>query len=370
MPAGSPPSWPCASRWVVGTVADRAVAAAALASARGGEAAPDAVADIPPDGSTAPLVPLTEQQVVRADRSRPGSIVAVYPKGGSPSLDYPVLRVPAAAATTKQRRAVERVLDVLRSSRTVSLASAAAFRDAHGAGSLAATKKPVKTVPLPDAATVQQLLLRLQSLAAPSRILALLDVSTSMRAPVGNGQNRAQVLRDAAIGAVALMRGEDQVGAWVFAADLTAGHDYAPLVGVQPLRVPEAGATHRDQVVASLRALPAHLKPGGTGLYQTVRDAVHTMQKSYDPRASNVVVVLTDGQNDRSKGPTLSALLGTLRSTADPKRPVRVIAVGISGDADMAALTRIAAATPGGRAYLAERPSTLQTVLFDALTNR
>ena len=55
-----------------GTVADRAVAAAALASARGGEAAPDAVADIPPDGSTAPLVPLTEQQVVRADRSRPG----------------------------------------------------------------------------------------------------------------------------------------------------------------------------------------------------------------------------------------------------------------------------------------------------------
>lgn len=350
-----------------GPDADRAVAAAALASARGGDAAPDGVSDIPDDGAQAPLVPVTEQQVVAAHRPQ---LVAIYPKGGSPSLDYPVLRIPAAATTAAERTAVNDVVDTLRSPRVRARLGRAGFRDAHGAGSLPATRRAVAGVPLPDATAVQTLLLRLQLLAKPSRILALLDVSTSMKAPAGGGRTRVQVLRDAAIGAVSLMPGRDQVGAWVFAARLSPGRDYAQAVPVLPLQNPENGKTHRDTVVGALQQLPGRLTPGGTGLYSTVRDAMAAMQRSYDPHASNVVVLLTDGQNDRSGGPSLSSLVSALRRAADPGRPVRVVAVGISKDADMGALTQIAAATPGGRAYLAEQPASLKTVLFDALTNR
>lgn len=350
-----------------GPDADRAVAAAALASARGGDAAPDGVSDIPDDGADAPLVPLAEQQVVAAHRP---NLVAVYPKGGSPSLDYPVLRVPAAATSEAQRDAVDRVVAALSTPRVRTLLGRVGFRDPRGAGSLPATDRQVAGVPLPDATALQTMLIKLQLLAKPTRMLAVLDVSTSMRAPAGARGTRAQVLRDAAIDAVSLMPGRDLVGAWLFAARLSPGHDYAPAVPVQSLQTPENGHTHRDTVVAALRQLPSRLTPGGTGLYSTVRDAVLEMQRTYDPGASNVVVLLTDGRNDRSGGPSLSSLLSTLQRSADPKRPVRVVAVGISGEADMGALTQIASATPGGRAYLAERPEALRSVLFDALTSR
>ena len=53
----------------------------------------------------------------------------------------------------------------------------------------------------------------------------------------------------------------------------------------------------------------------------------------------------------------------------DPARPVRIVAVGISQDADMAALGKMAEVTSGG-AFLAENPEDILTVLATSLLTR
>jgi hypothetical protein len=82
----------------------------------------------------------------------------------------------------------------------------------------------------------------------------------------------------------------------------------------------------------------------------------------------NSVLMVTDGTNE-DDGISLESLLDTLRSEADPVRPVKVIGVALGPDADLDALEQIADAT-GGAAYSAVDPTDLQTVLFDALRQR
>ena len=65
----------------------------------------------------------------------------------------------------------------------------------------------------------------------------------------------------------------------------------------------------------------------------------------------------------------LGPLLATLRSEADPDRPVKVIGVALGPDAGLTALQQIADAT-GGAAYSAVDPADLHRVLFDALRQR
>ena len=82
------------------------------------------------------------------------------------------------------------------------------------------------------------------------------------------------------------------------------------------------------------------------------------------------VLLVTDGANDDDPGGlAMPQLLDTLKSEADPNRPVKVIGVALGPDSDLDALKQIAAAT-GGAAYSALDPRDLQTVLFDALRQR
>jgi hypothetical protein len=79
--------------------------------------------------------------------------------------------------------------------------------------------------------------------------------------------------------------------------------------------------------------------------------------------------VVTDGADDDDQSIGLQGLLDTLRSEANPDRPVKVIGVALGPDADLGVLQQIAEAT-GGAAYSAKDPTDLQDVLFDALRQR
>jgi hypothetical protein len=119
-----------------------------------------------------------------------------------------------------------------------------------------------------------------------------------------------------------------------------------------------------------LDSIPDRLTPGGTGLYDTTLAAVRAARENYDPTAVNSVLMLTDGTNeDDGAGLELAALLDTLRSEANPERPIKVIGVALGPDADLEALQQIAEATAGS-AYSAVDPADLRTVLFDALRQR
>jgi hypothetical protein len=354
--------------------ADDAVVAAVLAAARGPAiSTSDALAAGSSNAADAPLVPVSEQAVYATHQSsKDSALVAVYPSEGSPRMDYPVLRVGRAGGAGSA--AVTAVVSRLRSADARAALREAGFRDASGTGPADAGSgtgiQEVAPGALPlDPAQTQQLLAQVARLAAPSRILAVFDVSTSMNGRVGDG-TRVTLARDAAKSALALIPDTSAIGLWDFAYHLNGGDDWRELVPTRRLDEQADGHSQRDLLGGALDQLPNSLAPGGTGLYDTTLAAVRAARNSYDPAAVNSVLLVTDGANDDDDtGTPLDQLVSTLTSEADRSKPVKVIAVGLGPDADMSALKQIASAT-GGAAYSAVNPADLQNVLFDALRQR
>lgn len=355
-----------------GEQGDTAVVEAVLAADRGAGGASGAVEAAGQNSADAPLVPVTEQAVYEARAAdAASSIVAVYPSEGSPVLDYPVVRV--GSPTGDQSRAVDAVVAVLTSEDARTAVAEAGFRDADGTAPPAAgeesgiREEAPATVQL-DPTGVQELFARLAALAAPSRLLAVVDVSASMEAPVGDG-TRATLARDAAKSALALIPGRSAIGLWVFARELGGGTDWQELVPIRTLDTEIDGRTQRDVLQEQADTFPSRLSPGGTGLYDTTLAAVRKARVDFDPTAVNTVVVITDGQDEDDGSIGLDGLLQTLAAEADPGRPIKVIGIALGPEADLSALQRIGEAT-GGDAYSAVDENDLQTVLFDALRQR
>jgi hypothetical protein len=356
-----------------GQDADTALVRAVLAASRTPTVdAEDALARVAADAADAPLVPIREQAVAAANRDAGSrALVAVYPSEGSPVLDYPVVRV--GEPDDALRPAVDAVVEVLTSDDAGTAARLAGFRAADGsafdgAGEATGTRQEAPRQLDLDPAATEELTDRLTSLAAPSRLLAVLDVSTSMEAPVGNG-TRATLARDAAKSALSLFPPDTAIGLWFFAKELDGDRDWDAVVPTRTLDTFVDGTSQADLLVEQLDALPSRLSPGGTGLYDTTLAAVRAAREDYDAEAVNSVLLLTDGQEDDDDGLALGELLAALRAEDDPQRPVRVIGVALGPDADLDAVERIAEAT-GGSAYSAVEESDLQNVVFDALRRR
>jgi Bacterial extracellular solute-binding protein/von Willebrand factor type A domain len=356
-----------------GEQADNAVVQAVLAAQRGPAiSAADGLATGRTGGVDAPLVPVSEQEIYTTNQAADASqLVAVYPTEGSPSLDYPTVRV--GSHDGDAAAAVEATVRRLTSDTARTAAVDAGFRDRDGAGPTDAADAGIQQAAPQalelDPAGVQALLSRLSSLASPSRILAVFDVSTSMEAPVGDG-TRATLARDAAKATLALVPGDYALGLWAFAYQLQNGQDWTELVPTRELDADVEGRPQREVLDDQLDSIPGRLTPGGTGLHDTTLAAVRAARDDYDPTAVNSVLVLTDGTNeDDASGLELDALLETLQTEANPQRPIKVIGVALGPDADLAALESIAEVTAGA-AYSAVDPADLQTVLFDALRQR
>jgi Ca-activated chloride channel family protein len=355
-----------------GEDADNAVVQAVLAAGRGDvPTVADAITAGTEGGADAPLVPVSEQEVLTANRAAASdSLVAIYPSDGSPSLDYPVLRVPTSDAATA---AADAVGSVLSAAEVGASARAAGFRDQQGAapegaGTGTGVQEATPTALQLDGAALQALFGRLSSLATPSRLLTVIDVSTSMNAPAGNG-TRATLARDATKSALTLLPDSYSGGVWAFAYELDGDKDHVELAPLRQFGADAGGKTQRQLLDEQFDTLPSLLAPGGTGLYDTTLAAVRAARDAYDPGSVNSVVLITDGENDDDTGIQLDALLETLRSEADASKPVKVVGIALGPDADLDALQQIADAT-GGAAYQALDPEDLQGVLFDAIRRR
>jgi hypothetical protein len=356
-----------------GEEADNAVVEAVLAAARTTPIAPaDALAAGAEGGEDAPLVPVSEQEVFRTNQdTEKASLIAVYPSEGSPFLDYPVLRVGERSGT--ERAAADAVVRALTSDRARALVHEAGFRSSAGeappdAGEQTGIQEAVPDKLSLDPTEVQALFARLSSLAKPSRLLAVFDVSTSMKATVGDG-SRATLARDAAKSALALFPDNSAIGLWAFARRLEGETDWVELVPTRTLAADAGGRPQRDVLTEQLDSIPDRLSPGGTGLYDTTLAAVRAARANYDPTTVTSVVIITDGKDEDEDTIGLDALLQALANEVDETRPVKVIGIALGPDADMGALEQIAAAT-GGDAYSAVDENDLQTVLFDALRQR
>jgi hypothetical protein len=180
---------------------------------------------------------------------------------------------------------------------------------------------------------------------------------------------RMEVAVDAARTALGVFPDQARVGLWLFSIDQGgAGTDYRELEPLRRLDAQVGDASQRQALDSAISGAVDETE-GGTGLYDTTLAAYREAVKRFDEGYFNSVVIISDGANDDPGSLELPGLLKALEKERDPGRPVRIIAIGISQDADMASLKKIAAATHGA-AYAAEDPRDILTVMSEALLGR
>jgi hypothetical protein len=316
------------------------------------------------------VAPVSEQSFLAFARANPGtSAHAAAPKTGAVLLDYPLATFDGEDADATQ--AGEALTRYLASADGKDLLRAASFRDPDGAGlgdGVGVGDVPVLQVPR-EAAVVKSTLRTWSVLTVPSRILAVFDVSGSMDFAAGDSTRMALTVEAAATG-LQMFPGSAQIGAWAFSdGSLTAGGvPYRKLLAIKGLDQQSGGATHRDRLRATLQSLP-RLTGGGTALDDSLLAAYREAQRTYDPDAVNTVLLLTDGSEDGSSTVSEGETVATLRREYNPAKPVQVIFIGISEDADVAALQRLSRAAHG-RYYVAREPGDIATVFIDSFLSR
>ncbi|GAB2867983.1 protein kinase domain-containing protein [Lentzea nigeriaca] len=325
-------------------------------------------------------------------------LVAMYPKEGTIFHDHPYIELTWPDMTKAKREVSADFLRYLRSPQAQKRFGELGFRDpSHASGELADDGNGVspgfgvKELPKPSARTLDKVLTAWSAVRKPANVLFVVDTSGSMKFGVTATEVQKQSCelevrqRDPAtqfcpskIELIQKYRGEivsgftdsDRLGLWNFSTAGSAGTgpgcrgDHCELSAISPLN-----EVKRQEIADKIRALPAE---GGTGLFDTVDQAVAVMRQQIDRKAINAVVLLTDGRNDKSTGLNLDQLLDRIKVTAGAE-PVRVftIAYGFASDEDARGrdeLKKIAEATAAG-AYEAKDPGTIADDLVAAITS-
>ena len=316
--------------------------------------------------------PASEQSAAAHDASAPGTVRTFVPQAGTISLDYPWL-VNRALPADRQALAATAVKALQSDAARAAIVNAGFRTGATTSGpTVDGEAAPAYTeLPAPTADDRTGALEQWDILRTDMRMLAILDVSGSMKQPGKGtrGMTRAKVTEEAAVTALKILPSGSRIGAWVFSTDQRGkGVDYKELARVEQLDTPYAGATWRERLVAVTRTLPKRLG-GDTGLYDTTAAAYQKMVGEYDGNYVNSVVIMTDGKNDDPGGGLdLKQLLARIKATSKGDRPVRVITIGM-GEADPRALQAISKAT-GGTSYIANTPADIQRVFVQALLAR
>ena len=284
---------------------------------------------------------------------------AAAPKEGTVVLDYPVLITADSSRRNTIASTITSFARVLDSAAADTALTQAGFRTA-GAGKPSPNVGAYTRV---DTATVAKTASDWSAKLRPTRAIAVVDVSGSMAWPApGGSTTRLDLVQQAASEAVDVLPGGAAIGLWSFSE--AAGDDRADHTVLVPTRQ-LASKDQRSLLTKEIAGLTARTG-GGTALHETALAAYQDAVDSYDPLAANTVLLFTDGTNDDPDSMDLPELVRQLEAASDPHRPVRILGIGITADADLGALQAIADAT-GGAAYVTERPEDVGAVLRKAL---
>nr|BFE58709.1 hypothetical protein GCM10020063_032350 [Dactylosporangium thailandense] len=319
--------------------------------------------------------PALEQDVLTYNKANPHTpLVAVYPSNGSADADNPYLILEAPWSSKDKQDTAKAFLAYARGPDGRKVFQDAGFRDPNRAAGPALTGSTfaarIKTVPravlLPE--SVKQSMDTWTALTRPTNVLLVLDVSGSMNEQVpGTGKTRMQLAKDAARSAVQLFAGDVDAGLWVFSTRQNGTTDYKQLVPIGRVGDPVAGKPRRDQMTTAIDKLTA---AGDTGLYDTAAAAQQAVADTYQPGATNLVVLMTDGRNDDSTGGlNLDQLREKLQANAGSDKKVPIVTVGYGNDADLASLQEISRVS-GGTLYTSKTAFDINEVLLTAIFGR
>jgi hypothetical protein len=323
-------------------------------------------------GSTSPAEPLaafptSENALLRHNVKQDGSaLVAAYADPAVPALDYPFVVLPETPDA--KRVAAEKFLAKLIDQETSDALADAGFRTPDGKAlrdrsqDKRTTARPMTPVRLPAVDQVDQVLNSWAGVNLSGRVQVLLDVSGSMNKPVpGTPLNRMEVTLQAAIAGVGLFKPTTKIGWWLFSTKLDGDKDYSVLL---PMRtVSEQVAAGAIDKLKAVKAVPN----GGTGMFDSVLAAYKDARQNWEPGRINTVIVMTDGKNEDPEGISIDTLLAELGKLQDPRRPLKIVGIGIGPDIDAAELKRVAEAT-GGQAFTTADPTKIGDVFYAALS--
>lgn len=320
------------------------------------------------DGGLRRPVPLTEQQFLSfTTQHKQVDLTAIMPKAGTVLLDYPLIGVlhkkPNQDKLIQAGNELMRHVDTDTSRKVLHQAG---FRDFRGLAAPPGAPEigELKQLSYSSLADADDVMRSWAAMSVGTRMLAVIDLSGSMKFPADEGRNRIQLARDAAATALGYFPDSAQIGLWGFSVKRQGNRDYREYVPVAT-----TSPAHRKELVAGLDRMVADVR-GGTGLYDTVLAAYRTAIAEYDDRRINSIVLLTDGKNEDDPGSIdKERLLNELQAATNPATPVSVILIGIGPTADVRTLGQIAKAA-GGVAYQARSPNDMERIVIDALLRR
>lgn len=332
--------------------------------AREGEVNPVNVAEM---GAQEPILhPVTEQEYLTRGAGN-SNLKNVTPNTGAPTLSFPLVKANGGAPDTDVvANAVREWFDSPAGKAALSEFGLRAPDGAPLEGRGFADSDLLSDVP---AESFNQILATFNVMSIPSSLLAVYDLSGSMNFTAPGGGTRMELAVAAGLAALEQFPEQSRIGLWGFSIDQGGpGQDWIDMAPMKRLDETTQGQLHSDFIRKRLNALFNRVR-GGTGLYDTTLAAYQRAQQNYDRGYFNTVILMTDGANDDPGSISLERLLDRLDQMQEPNRPVRVIAIGITTEADMDALRQIANVT-GGSAHLAEDPNDILKVLAAAITSR
>ncbi|QSB12608.1 VWA domain-containing protein [Natronosporangium hydrolyticum] len=303
--------------------------------------------------------PALEKDVLDYNRGNPSvPLAAIYPTNGNMEADHPYLILNGEWVDEPTREVAQLFLEFVRSEEPQQTLRKAGFRGTNReAGDDFTEEYGVvpqlvalpRAVLVPDSVTLA--IDRWTALARTSNVLIAFDVSGSMLLEIpGTGETRMQRAQQAAIETMRLFTEEDRVGFWEFSTALDGDRDHRSLVPLGTLGdTMEDGRTRREHIIEAAQ----FLEPvGDTGLYNTIQAAYDTVLGNYDPDAINMVVIITDGEDDTGGRPGISLpeLLEYLDEAPGEDQEVRVINVAFGEEPNFEVLAEISDAT-GGEAH-------------------
>jgi len=324
-----------------------------------------------------PVTVTTEQAVLSYDAVNPSHpLAARYPVGDSSALGTPELDYPYVLTSTNpaEQAAANEFGKMLQQGYTAGLVRYHGFRSANGVtGTLPADSGLAQqTLQLATAATPSEPSTALQTwqeLQTPSKVLALIDVSSAMSTPSGlGGLTLEQLLAQTANLGLELFPDNTQMGGWEFADKLDGSLAYKQLIPVGPLNG-ELGLISRR---ASFQQVNLSLRPQANtpaALNQTILASYKEMNASYLPGYSNAVVVMTAGVDNAPGDIPVATLVRKLRRLYNPSKPVELLIIMMGDKGNFPAMQQIAAAG-GGAAYPVTNPTQIGEVFLEAFARR
>ncbi len=280
-------------------------------------------------------------------------MVAVYPKEGTFWSDHPVGVVQRDWVTDEHKQAAQLYVDYLLQDGQQRKALRYGFRPGleriplgapinadHGAN----PRQP-KVVLDPPAVDVMKAGLKVwPEYKKPARIVLVFDKSGSM-----NSEGKLANAKKGAKEIVSMLGDEDSLGLLAFSDTSTWA-----MKGVKM-------KDGRDQLN---RAIDGLFAGGGTALYDSIRQAYDQLQAAPDPDFISAVIVLTDGEDNKSRL-SLDRLIDGIR-VDNEKRTTRVFTIAYGADASVEVLQAIAEATQA-KSYKGT-PENIRTVFKDVAT--